>query len=98
MIGSYFEHQAVATPYAIPIGAVTGAVLGYIHFKTLKWNTDLFADGNIWKALAVQILRLMLMSAVLVFLAMLGAWMLLSALASLLIARAIIMRREVQIE
>lgn len=88
------QHWTMAMPYAALIGIVSGGLLGVGHFMTLKWNTSLYLDGGIGKAISLHFLRFSVLIAVMILLAKIGAVALLSGLAGLLISRVVIMQRE----
>jgi F1F0 ATPase subunit 2 len=76
------------------LGLAVGIALGFIHFRSLWWNTRMFAQpGSILTAFAVQIGRFGLLVAVFVVLAKLGAVALLSGALGLLIARQVVIKR-----
>ena len=75
------------------LGAGCGMLLGFAHFGSLWWNTRLYTGGSGIRALAMQVLRLILLAGVLTGLAHLGALPLLAAALGLLVARSLILRR-----
>ena len=90
----FLQSWSVGLPYAIVVGILAGTMLGFAHFLTLKWNTGLYLEGGVAKAIVLHILRMIVLAAAFIILAKLGAAALLSGLAGLLLARAIVMRRE----
>lgn len=94
MNSSLFEHWTLPLTYAIALGIIAGGILGYIHFKSLKWNTRFYLNGGADRAIGLHILRFAILILVLVSLAKVGAWALISAMASLLVVRTIVVRQE----
>lgn len=74
-------------------GLTAGVLLGFAHFGLLWWNVGFFADGGLWKALALQLLRFAALAIVLYSVAQFGALALLCAALGILIARGILLRR-----
>ncbi|SFJ12791.1 ATP synthase subunit I [Celeribacter neptunius] len=75
------------------LGLLLGLALGFVHFSTLKRVTALYLGGGrvIW-AVALQIIRLVLLALVMVFLARQGALPLLAGALGVLIARFVVLR------
>ena len=88
------EQLNLSMPSSLALGVIVGAILGYVHFSSLKWNTAFYLNGGALKAVALHIFRFAILIAVLVILAKIGTWALISAMASLLFVRGIIVRRE----
>ncbi|MFM0455335.1 ATP synthase subunit I [Paraburkholderia nemoris] len=76
------------------MGLALGTLAGAWHFLSLRWNWPLFAEGRAAAALALQLARFALTSALLFLLAHVGAFALLAGMAGFLLARAIAMRRH----
>jgi F1F0 ATPase subunit 2 len=72
---------------------LAGLLAGWLHFHLLHWNTQLFVNGGMARAFAVQVLRLVALAAVLVGAAWQGALPLLLAAIGVMIARHLVMRR-----
>ena len=72
--------------FAVPIGLA--------HFLSLNWVAGLFINGGIFLAVALQLARILLLCAALLFLAKLGAVPLLAGTGSLLLARSAIFRLQ----
>lgn len=71
-----------------------GALIGGVHFAALRWNVQLFlADGSTWRAVGLQLLRMVLTAGALFGCACVGALPLLAALAGLLLVRRLALRR-----
>jgi len=81
------------TLLAVAIGLATGAVLGLVHFATLRWTTDLYLGKGIAYGFGLQILRFAVLGLVLFALARLGAAALLSGALGLLVMRRIVLKR-----
>lgn len=70
-----------------------GALLGYVHFRGLRWNLRLYTrKAPAWMAAGTHALRLLLVAAVFVLVARQGAVPLLACLGGLLIARSLLVR------
>ncbi len=80
--------------FVAAVALVLGTVLGIIHFGSLALVTDRFVEGRSLAPAALQTVRLLLLSAVLVAAAWFGALPLLSCLAGVLIGRWILLRRS----
>jgi len=89
-----YAQWSVGLPLSILIGVGAGSLLGLAHFRSLKWNTDIYLRGGIGTAFALQLARMAVLVLVMTTLAKFGAVALLTGLASLLAMRAVIMRRE----
>ncbi|KAB7738398.1 hypothetical protein F2P47_17425 [Parvibaculum sedimenti] len=75
------------------IGLMAGVLLGFFHFRSLWWNTQVYmSGGNPFRALALQLFRFAVLIALLVGLAKLGALPLLAGALGLLLARSIVFR------
>lgn len=70
-----------------------GAALGAAHFGSLWWSVALMRNGRTGLGVAVQALRLVVLTAVLVLIVRRGAGPFLSAAAGVLAARMLLMRR-----
>lgn len=77
----------------ILIGLVAGGALGVVHFASLRWVADRYAEGGAVGALVVQLARFAVLIAALFGLAKVGAAALLSGALGLLIARFLVVRR-----
>ncbi|QIB36387.1 hypothetical protein G3A50_20020 [Ancylobacter pratisalsi] len=77
----------------IAVGLAVGAVVGFIHFATLKRNTDLYLGGGFALAFGLQLLRFAILGAVFYALARLGAGALLAGAIGLLVTRRVFLRR-----
>jgi F1F0 ATPase subunit 2 len=84
-------HLSIATTAAI--GLVAGFVAGVAHFALLAWNAQLFVDGSIGKAVALQLARVALATLVLILLARLSLFALLAGAVGFLPARALMVWR-----
>ena len=89
-----FTHWTVSLQLGAAIGVAAGALLGFIHFMSLKWNTQFYLSGDHGKALALHFGRFAILIVALTALAKVGAVALLVAMASMLAVRAVIVRRE----
>lgn len=76
----------------IAVGVLAGAILGFAHFMTLRWNAGFYLQNRHGSALLVQLSRFLLLVVVLVVLAKAGALPLISALVAILAARAVVLR------
>ncbi|MCA0920139.1 ATP synthase subunit I [Pseudooceanicola nanhaiensis] len=77
---------------ALALAAGTGA--GIVHFASLRRVTALYLEGGLAaRTVALQLLRLALLAALLVGLALLGALPLLCGTLGLLLGRQIVLRR-----
>lgn len=85
--------MTAGTLLAVAIGLATGAVLGLVHFATLRWTTDLYLGKGIAYGFGLQILRFAVLGLVLFALARLGAAALLSGALGLLVMRRIVLKR-----
>lgn len=92
MIGP-FDSQTVTTALHIALGLGAGAVLGVVHFGTLKWNTELYLGRSTALGPGLQILRFAVLVAVFFALAKLGAGALLSGALGLLVIRRLFLSR-----
>jgi F1F0 ATPase subunit 2 len=72
--------------------ALAGFVLGAASFASLKLNTDLYLGGQLWRPIALHLLRLAIVSAALACAALQGAGPLLAAAAGIVIARPVTVR------
>jgi hypothetical protein len=71
-----------------------GALVGGLHFTTLRWNTRLFLTaGNAWRAVAMQLARMAVTASALFACALAGAIPLTAALAGMLLARRVVSRK-----
>jgi F1F0 ATPase subunit 2 len=82
-----------AKPLSALFGLAVGALLGLAHFGSLWWNTRLYADGNFFRAFAVQSGRFGLLIVILAALAKIGAAGLLGGALGLVFARGLLLRR-----
>ena len=98
MTSSILAHWDVPAPYAILIGIAAGAVIGFIHFASLKWNTRFYIAGGFAKAAALQFVRFAVLVAGFALVAKLGWAALLAATAALTVVRMVILRREREVE
>jgi F1F0 ATPase subunit 2 len=74
-------------------GFVAGVLLGIVHFGALWINVRLFATGGAVLALCLQVLRFVVLLAVLVALAMAGAAALLAGGLGICLGRRLVLRR-----
>jgi hypothetical protein len=77
------------------VAAIPGAVLGFVYFRALRLNVQLYVNGGaLWLPLALHVGRIA--AAVLVFglLTPFGAGALLGALAGFMAARLVLVRPE----
>ena len=75
---------------------IVGAIIGWVHFRTLQWNTRLYIDSNdssTWRALTLQVARIVASTVALYGCARVGLAVL-PLLSGLLGARKIILRRS----
>jgi hypothetical protein len=71
---------AAAPSWLLALAAlIAGFAMGLFHFGTLRRNADAFVQGRTGHALALQLLRLLIMGMFLVAAVRLGALVLLSA-------------------
>src|SRR5271163_1727126 len=75
------------------IGFVAGFLAGVSHFALLAWNAQLFVDGSIGKAVALQFARVALATLVLILLARLSLFALLAGAVGFLPPRALMVWR-----
>jgi len=75
---------------------VAGTIIGALHFLSLRWNLRMLAGGrSLMPAIAVQLGRFAAIAAVLAVVARsFGALPLLAATLGILLARTIVIRRE----
>ncbi|RDJ99757.1 ATP synthase subunit I [Paraburkholderia lacunae] len=83
-----------STATQLTLGLAIGTVAGAWHFMSLRWNCPLFAAGKAMAALALQLARFALTSALLLMLAHDGALALLAGMMGFLLARAVAVRRH----
>jgi hypothetical protein len=70
-----------------------GIVAGTLYFALLRWNTELYLDGDrIWPAVAVQVARLSALAGLLIVAVLHGALPLLLTALGVLIARPFVIR------
>ena len=78
----------------IVIGLVTGLLVGWFHFSSLSWNTQLFTTGAAGKAIALQLARIAVAVVALILLArLLGLAALLCGALGFLVARPLLLWR-----
>lgn len=78
----------------IALGFGFGIVFGYVHFVSLERVTQLFlGGGSLWRALGLQLARLAILAAAMVFLAILSVAALLAGMVGVVLAREIVLRR-----
>jgi len=82
----------MSTAAQLVAGLAAGLALGALHFATLWWNTRLVTGAGPLRVTLVQVLRLLLLAAVLTGLARLGAAALLAGAAGLLAVRHVALR------
>ncbi len=78
---------------AVLAGLAAGALLGVVHFGSLRWNVRLYAGGGAVAAFGVQILRFACTAAGLWALTRLGAPALLAGASGIVVARGVLLRR-----
>lgn len=78
----------------LALGLAIGTLAGAWHFMSLRWNWPLFAAGKAMAALALQLARFALTSALLLMLAHAGAPALLAGMMGFLLARAVAVGRH----
>jgi hypothetical protein len=71
---------------------LAGAALGLASFVTLRFNTTLYLDGGMWRALGLHLARLAVVTLALVVAALQGAGPLIAMAAGLALARPLVMR------
>jgi F1F0 ATPase subunit 2 len=81
------------TVAALVAALAAGAALGAAHLGSLWWSVVLMRDGRTGLGVAVQSLRFVVLAAALVLIARLGAMAFVAAVAGVLAARALLMRR-----
>lgn len=89
-----FTNFALSLPLQALIGIGAGLLLGFLHFLSLKWNTRFYLEGRHGKALALQFGRFAVLIVTLTLVAKAGAVALLCAMAAILGARALVLRKE----
>jgi N-ATPase, AtpR subunit len=91
-------HDLIRTALSLGAWLCAGALIGTIHFATLRWNTLVFADGrSILLPIGIQFARFVATGAMLFGIArFFGALPLLDATVGILVARTIAVRRERQ--
>lgn len=77
----------------ILLGLAVGGALGVLHFGSLRWVAQRYAEGGAAGAVLVQLLRFAVLGLVLFGLAKVGAAALLAGAVGLLIARYVVVRR-----
>jgi len=78
----------------LPLYFAIGFLIGWAHFRALRWNTRLFVNGgSLWRPIVLQILRMTATAAALIVCARSGV-SLPAALLGLLLSRQLILRRE----
>lgn len=77
----------------ILLGLAVGGALGFAHFASLHWVARRYAEGGAFGAIAVQLLRFVVLIAALYGLVKVGAAALLAGAVGLLIARILVVRR-----
>ena len=78
----------------IVVGLVSGLAVGAFHFSSLSWNTQFFTMGEAGKAIALQLVRIVVAVAVLTLIArLLGLPALLSGALGFLVARPLLLWR-----
>lgn len=85
-------HLQLPALVQIPGGLLAGAILGFLHFMTLRWNAGYYLQNRHGRALLVQLCRFIVLFVVLFVLAKAGALALISALVAILGARAVVLR------
>ncbi|WP_434289586.1 N-ATPase subunit AtpR [Celeribacter sp. SCSIO 80788] len=79
----------------ILLGLLLGFGVGLLHFASLRRVTAMYLSGSSTaRAIILQLGRLVLVAALLVFLALKGALPLLAGAGGLLLARIVILRRS----
>ena len=91
-------YDLIRTAVGLGIWLCAGALIGTIHFTTLRWNTQAFAnERSIVLPIGIQLGRFLLTGAMLLGIVRLfGAMPLLVTTAGILTARAIVVRQERQ--
>ena len=78
----------------IVLGLIAGLLVGAFHFSSLWWNTQFFTTGAAGKAIALQLVRIVVAVAVLTLMArLLGLPALLSGALGFLGARPLLLWR-----
>ncbi len=86
--------MTIATSLLDTIWLLAGLAGGTAHFAMLRWNTRLYLDGSsLVRALGVQMLRLVAITALLAFAAWHGALPLLIAALGVVLARLLVVPR-----
>jgi hypothetical protein len=86
-----FLSSAVVTQTLLAVGI--GMLIGWMHFRTLKWNTDLLVrGGRLWRPVLLVLARMLVTAAALYFCVRHGVT-LPAVLVGLLIARSIVLRK-----
>lgn len=92
MMTTILDNISTAASHII-LGMAAGALLGLLHFATLRWNTALYLGRNFALGLGLQVLRLAAVGLVFFLLARLGASALLAGALGLLAVRRPFLRR-----
>ncbi len=71
---------------------VAGLLMGALHFTSLRWLTDFYANGRIRTAIGLHAMRLLIMAAVLFGLARMGASYLIAGTLGVVVSRVIVVR------
>ncbi len=90
----YVDSGALLSALGVGTWLAAGVVIGGFHFLTLRWNVQKLATGQSpVLALAIQLIRLVVVAGVLVFIVRrFGAMPLLVATAGILAARSAVLR------
>lgn len=90
----HLQHLPLAAAGQALLFSGIGALLGGAHFAGLRWNARRFLAGGMpWRALLLQLARMGITATALLACARIGALPLLAALAGLLLARRIALRK-----
>jgi F1F0 ATPase subunit 2 len=83
---------AIPTAAVLPMALLTGFLLGLVHFRTLRTVCEGYAGGRICRAAMLQLLRMLVVGAILYAFVRLGAGALFAGALGLIAARAVIVR------
>ncbi|OJU23816.1 MAG: hypothetical protein BGN91_08335 [Nitrobacter sp. 62-13] len=91
------NHASMAMVFQAFGWLLAGALLGWFHFLTLRWNVRILVSGRALLPFALQLLRFAMPAAALSIIARsFGALPLLTAALGLLVARIVVFRWEMQ--
>jgi hypothetical protein len=93
MMTNILNSMDVATAAHIVLGLAAGALVGVLHFATLRWSTALYLGRTFALAFGLQLVRLGVVGLLLFLLAHIGAGTQLAGALGLLAVRRPFLRR-----